>query len=121
MKKGRLKLKSEKVYVPCTVVFINLIFGVIMSAMLLGLYLSIRLEDFTRNSYDYIHTLHFFHNSYISLFIFMLLYIISNMLLYGYFRKKYGANDSLRYIGRIVLITLIPVLLLAVVLFIIRF
>ncbi len=104
------KLKDKKEFVPFIAVFLNLIFGIIMSVGLTVLYLGFQLQDFSRSSYNYINTLLFFRNSYIVLLIFGVLYIFSNMILYKYLSKKYDIMNYSRYTVKIILITLIPVL-----------
>lgn len=104
------KLKDKKEFVPFIAVFLNLIFGIIMSVELTVLYLGFQLQDFSRSSYNYINTLLFFRNSYIVLLIFGVLYIFSNMILYKYLSKKYDIMNYSRYTVKIILITLIPVL-----------
>ena len=114
------ELEDKKVYVPVPVsaVILNLVMGLILTFRVGVLYMVLQIDDFERSSYSYTSTISFFQTMYRYFLLFVLLYILFNMLLYKYYKYKglkYNITDCSRYITKIILITLIPILIFFVI------
>lgn len=107
------ELENKKVYVPVPIsaVILNLVMGLILTFRVEALYMVLQIDDFERSSYSYTSTISFFQTMYRYFLLFVLLYILFNMLLYKYYKykgPKYNITYCSRYITKIILITLIP-------------
>ena len=111
------ELKNKKFYVPVPIsaVILNLVMGLILIFRVGVLYMILQIDAFERSSYDYTSIISFFHTAYIYFLLFVLSYILFNMLLYKYYDLKYNRTDCSRYIAEIVLIMLIPILIFLVI------
>ena len=111
------ELENKKVYVPVPIsaVILNLVMGLILIFRVGVLYMILQIDAFERSSYDYTSIISFFHTAYIYFLLFVLSYILFNMLLYKYYDLKYNRTDCSRYIAEIVLIMLIPILIFLVI------
>ena len=106
-------MENKKFYVPVPIsaVILNLVMGIVLTGRVGLLFIVFLLDDFKRSSYDYMHTISSFQSLYIYFILFVLSYILFNILLYKYKDLNYNRTDCSRYIAEIVLIMLIPILI----------